>query len=72
MRDSAIVVTGGRSITHIYEEIRINAPIEKVFDYSVSSPLLAPLDKLVLRCSLPAKRAQALKRLEDVLERGEA
>jgi hypothetical protein len=56
------VVFEGRSMTHVYQEIRMNALIEKAFEYSVPNPLLAPLDKLVLRYPLPAKRAQALKR----------
>jgi hypothetical protein len=49
-------------MTRIYQEILMNALIGKVFEYSVPNPLLALLDKLVLRYPLPAKRAQALKR----------
>ncbi len=46
MRDTATVVFEGRSMTRVYQEIRMNALIEKVVEYSVPNPLLAPLEKL--------------------------
>jgi hypothetical protein len=45
-------------MTRVYQEIRMNALIEKVFEYPVPNPLLAPLEKLVLRCPLPAERSK--------------
>jgi hypothetical protein len=52
-------------MTRVYQEILMNALIGKVFEYSVPNPLLAPLEKLVLSCPLPAKQAQALRRSKD-------
>jgi hypothetical protein len=41
---------------------------EREFVYSTSSPLLALLDKLVLRRRISAESAKALRRLKNVLE----
>lgn len=60
---------GGGTITYTLTPHSGGTTFEREFVYSVSSPLLALIDWLVLRPRIKAESAEALRSLKDKLER---
>jgi uncharacterized protein YndB with AHSA1/START domain len=60
---------GGGTITYTLRPHAGGTTFEREFVYSVSNPLLALIDRLVLRRRIKAESAEALRRLKDTLER---
>jgi uncharacterized protein YndB with AHSA1/START domain len=60
---------GGGRITYTLTPHEGGTIFEREFVYTMSNPLLALLDRLVLRRRVEAESAEALRQLKDVLER---
>ncbi len=67
--DGQVEGGGGGTITYTLKPYNDGTTFEREFVYSMSNPLLALLDRLVLRRRVEAESAEALKRLKDVMER---
>jgi uncharacterized protein YndB with AHSA1/START domain len=60
---------GSGTVTYILTPHADGTTFERDFVYAMSNPLLALLDRLVLRRRVEAESAEALRRLKKVLER---
>ena len=63
---------GGGTITYTFMPYNDGTTFEREFVYTISNPLLALLDRLVLRPRVEAETAEALRGLKSVLEGGAA
>ena len=61
---------GGGTITYTLAPHNGGTTFEREFVYDMANPLLALLDRLLLRRRVEAESAEALRRLKDVLEEG--
>jgi uncharacterized protein YndB with AHSA1/START domain len=67
--DGQVEGGGSGTITYALTPHNDGTTFEREFVYSMSNPLLALLDRLVLRRRVEAESAEALERLKDVLQR---
>src|SRR3712207_6556291 len=67
--DGRVEGGGSGTITYILSAHREGTTFERDFVYAMPNPLLAVLDRLVLRRRIKAESAEALRRLKNVLER---
>jgi uncharacterized protein YndB with AHSA1/START domain len=67
--DGRVKGDGGGRITYTLTPHEGGTTFEREFVYTMSNPLRAVLDRLVLRRRVEAESAEALRRLKDVLER---
>ena len=68
--DGRIEGGGGGTVTYTLTPHDSGVIFEREFVYAMPNPLLALLDRLVLRRRVEAESAEALRRLKNVLEEG--
>jgi uncharacterized protein YndB with AHSA1/START domain len=67
--DGQVEGGGGGTITYTLTPHEEGTTFEREFVYRMSNPLLALLDRLVLRRRVERESAEALRRLKEVMER---